>query len=218
MVDPDPPSGADLVEAEVNAIRDPALVAARREQLLDAALELFLEKGFASTTIRDICARSGINQASLYDYVANKQDILRRLLNRVWFRPDAEFAPPAGPDAPPLADVLRDFFARGWAENRKGTLLAYRSVSHLNAADRAILREREERMLAALSLYLRVRGGLASDDKRVEVMANFILFANAFAPMRDWLMRDIDEDLVMETVIDGILAMVDGLAPQKERS
>ena len=76
----------DLAEAKVNAIRDQDLVDKRRNQILDGALALFLEKGFASTTIRDICAKSGVNQASLYDYVANKQDILRRAMNRVWFQ------------------------------------------------------------------------------------------------------------------------------------
>ncbi|HCI11288.1 MAG TPA: TetR/AcrR family transcriptional regulator, partial [Alcanivorax sp.] len=48
----------------------------------------FLEKGFDATTIRDICARSGVNQASIYDYIANKNDILRRLLNKLWFAQD----------------------------------------------------------------------------------------------------------------------------------
>lgn len=214
MSDDAPKSSDDLVEAEVNAIRDPDLVASRREQLLDAGLKLFLEKGFASTTIRDICARSGVNQASIYDYVANKQDILRRLLNRVWFRPNALGMAEqlSAPDAPELRDMLREFFSRGWTENREGTLLAYRAVPHLDAADRKTLREREERLMAALSAYLRARGGLAADDPRVEVTANFILFANAFAPMRDWLMKDIDDALVLEATIDGMVAMIDRLA------
>lgn len=214
MTDAPRPSDDDLPEAEVNAIRDPDLVASRREQLLDAGLKLFLEKGFASTTIRDICARSGVNQASIYDYVANKQDILRRLLNRVWFRPNAVGMTErlAAPDAPELRAMLRDFYAQGWTANREGTLLAYRAVPHLDAADRATLREREERLMAALSAYLRARRGLAPDDPRVEVIANFILFANAFAPMRDWLMRDMDDELVLQAVIDGMVAMVDRLA------
>jgi AcrR family transcriptional regulator len=214
LTDDAPKSCADLVEAEVNAIRDPELVASRREQLLDAGLKLFLEKGFASTTIRDICARSGINQASIYDYVANKQDILRRLLNRVWFRPNAATMAErlAAPDAPELEDMLRGFLSQGWTANREGTLLAYRAVPHLDAADRATLREREERLMTALAAYLRARGGLPADDPRVEVIANFIMFANAFAPMRDWLMRDMDDELVLQAVIDGMVAMVDRLA------
>src|SRR5690606_11760880 len=78
---PDP-----LFEARLVGIQDSSLAEQRRDQICDAALELFLQKGFASTTIRDICALSGVNQASIYDYIANKNDILRRLLNKLWFR------------------------------------------------------------------------------------------------------------------------------------
>src|SRR5690606_6506618 len=78
--------GEQLAEAQIENIQNLSLAEQRRDQICDAALELFLEKGFASTTIRDICARSGVNQASIYDYIANKNDILRRLLNKLWFR------------------------------------------------------------------------------------------------------------------------------------
>lgn len=154
-------SEQDLVEAELNAIRDPALVDSRRDQLLDAALELFLEKGYASTTIRDICARSGINQASFYDYVANKQDILRRLLNRVWFRPGAPALSErlSGPDAPPLEEFLLKYLREGWTARRKGTLLAYRSVPHLDQQDRRTLWQREDGLVAVLTGYLARRAG-----------------------------------------------------------
>ena len=96
----------DLAEAEIHAIRDKDLVEARRGQILDASLALFLEKGYAATTVRDICARSGVNQASLYDYIANKQDILRRLLNRLWFNRDLEgLADRLGADPAPVSDA-----------------------------------------------------------------------------------------------------------------
>ena len=64
-------SVSNLLEAEVDVIQNKNLVGERRDQLLDAAQELFIKKGFASTTIRDICGKSGINQASIYDYVLN---------------------------------------------------------------------------------------------------------------------------------------------------
>ncbi|WP_246209572.1 TetR/AcrR family transcriptional regulator [Pikeienuella piscinae] len=212
-VSPEGGASRDLVEAEVNLIRNPALIEMRREQLLDAALALFLEKGFAATTIRDICARSGVNQASIYDYVANKQDILRRLLNRLWFRSSAPTLPErlADPEGPPLEEILRAFFTEGWNARRDGTMLAYRAVPHLDAQDRRALHERERHLLESLSIYLRKHTGAASDDERVEVVANFIIFSNAFAPLRDWLTRDIDQKTEMRTVIDGIMAMVDRL-------
>src|SRR5690606_32404969 len=55
------PEDGKLAEAIVDGVQDAALVERRRDQICEAALELFLEKGFASTTIRDICSRSGVN-------------------------------------------------------------------------------------------------------------------------------------------------------------
>jgi AcrR family transcriptional regulator len=204
----------DLAEAEVGAIRDLALVDSRREQILDAALQLFLEKGYASTTIRDICERSGVNQASIYDYVANKQDILRRLLNRFWFRSSGPTLPErlADPAERPLEEILEGFLREGWTSRRKGALLAYRSVPHLEAEDRRVLRERDERLIEALAAFLRRRAGLAEDDPRAKVAANFLIFANAFGPMRDWLHRDVEDEAALRTVVRGLVAFADTLS------
>ncbi|MGD9862321.1 MAG: TetR/AcrR family transcriptional regulator, partial [Pseudodonghicola sp.] len=118
-----------LEEAEIKSVQNETLVQTRREQICDAALELFLGKGFASTTIRDICARSGVNQASIYDYIANKNDILRRLMNQVWFRQDVPSLPEILEDsALSLEEVFIRYFRETWTTKRNGTLLVYRSV------------------------------------------------------------------------------------------
>ena len=43
------------------------------------ALELFTAQGYASTSLREIAERLGINKASLYYHFASKEDILRSL-------------------------------------------------------------------------------------------------------------------------------------------
>lgn len=199
----------NLAEAEVNAIRNPDLVEKRRTQILDAALGLFLKKGYASTTIRDICAASGINQASLYDYIANRQDILRRLLNRVWFRPEGKYlGERLLEEDSDLRAALRAHFREQWKDNRKGIQLAYRSVPHLDDEDRAQLRAREEQQTNALALYLCRRAGLPADDRRPEVIANAVIYMNAYGPLRDWVYRDMDEDLALDTIVDAVMAMI----------
>lgn len=208
-------STGDLAEAEIHAIRDAELVETRRNQILDASLKLFLEKGYAATTVRDICAASGVNQASLYDYIANKQDILRRLLNRLWFNRDidglADRLNEMGDDAP-LSSVLVDYYRDNWRERRDGLLLAYRSVPHLADEDRRLLRRREEDLIAALSERISVRTGAPGDLPQVRVIANFMIYLNAFGPFRDWLMTEEEEDVALETVAAGVDAMVAALA------
>lgn len=209
-----------LAEPEANGVKSEQLIQLRRAQICDAALELFLEKGIASTTIRDICARSGVNQASIYDYITNKNDILRLLLNQLWFRPDVATLPErlnrfegAG-----FEDILTDYFREIWRVKRKGTLLIYRAVPHLLDEDKKAMRAHDTRLINDLAAHLRRMTDLADDDRRADIIANLIVFLAAFGPMRDWVHRDIDEELLASTVSAGVAAMVENLKPQAPAS
>jgi AcrR family transcriptional regulator len=57
-------------------VKDPDLVERRRRQIADAAVRLFIEKGFHKTTTRQIAGASGFSIGSLYEYFASKEDIL----------------------------------------------------------------------------------------------------------------------------------------------
>lgn len=54
--------------------------ASAREEILDAAAELFARRGYAATSTRLIAETVGIRQASLYYHFANKEQILAELL------------------------------------------------------------------------------------------------------------------------------------------
>jgi AcrR family transcriptional regulator len=49
------------------------------ERLFDIAAALFCDKGYASTTTREIAAAARIRQASLYYHVASKEDLLHQI-------------------------------------------------------------------------------------------------------------------------------------------
>jgi AcrR family transcriptional regulator len=51
-----------------------------RRDLLDAAAELFTERGYTATSTRAVAERAGLRQASLYHYFGGKDDILAVLL------------------------------------------------------------------------------------------------------------------------------------------
>ena len=50
--------------------------ASSREELADAACELFLERGYGSTSIADIARRAGVSRASFFNYFSSKSDLL----------------------------------------------------------------------------------------------------------------------------------------------
>jgi AcrR family transcriptional regulator len=57
-------------------VKDPELVDRRRRQIADAAVQLFIDKGFHKTTTRQIASAAGFSIGSLYEYFASKEDIL----------------------------------------------------------------------------------------------------------------------------------------------
>jgi len=57
-------------------IKNPERVAHRRAELIEVATKMFLDRGFHNTSIRDIARACSFNVASLYMYVASKDDIL----------------------------------------------------------------------------------------------------------------------------------------------
>jgi TetR/AcrR family transcriptional regulator, fatty acid metabolism regulator protein len=54
-----------------------------RLQIIDAARELFAEKGFQTTTIGDISRAVGLSEAALYEYFKGKEDLLLEI-PRLW--------------------------------------------------------------------------------------------------------------------------------------
>ena len=55
---------------------------ARPDEVLDAALDLFIEKGFSSTRVDDIARRAGISKGAVYLYFPSKEAILEGLVRR----------------------------------------------------------------------------------------------------------------------------------------
>jgi AcrR family transcriptional regulator len=54
----------------------------RPDELLDAALTLFVEKGYAHTSVAEIARKAGVSKGALYLYFPSKQALLEGLVKR----------------------------------------------------------------------------------------------------------------------------------------
>lgn len=55
---------------------------ARPQELLDAALALFVEKGFAATRSEEVAARAGVSKGTLYLYYPSKEELLKAVVRQ----------------------------------------------------------------------------------------------------------------------------------------
>ncbi|HSC62888.1 MAG TPA: TetR/AcrR family transcriptional regulator [Caldimonas sp.] len=54
----------------------------RPRELLDAALDLFVEKGFAATRSEEVAARAGVSKGTLYLYYPSKEELLKEVIRQ----------------------------------------------------------------------------------------------------------------------------------------
>ncbi|TAK90603.1 MAG: TetR/AcrR family transcriptional regulator [Burkholderiaceae bacterium] len=55
---------------------------ARPTELLSAALDLFVEKGYAATRLDDVAAQAGVSKGTLYLYYVNKEELFKAVVRQ----------------------------------------------------------------------------------------------------------------------------------------
>jgi AcrR family transcriptional regulator len=71
-----------------------------RQRILEVAVDLFIERGYAGTSVRDISQRIGMTKGSLYYHFASKEDLLTALVEPIISELDHFIADASGRDAP----------------------------------------------------------------------------------------------------------------------
>jgi AcrR family transcriptional regulator len=67
----------------VNATTSSKPTGDRREQIMSAAEALFSERGFTSTSMRDLADSLGIKAGSLYSHISSKEELLWEVVHRL---------------------------------------------------------------------------------------------------------------------------------------
>jgi AcrR family transcriptional regulator len=94
-------------------IKNPDLVAQRHRQIVDAAVQLFIEQGFHKTTTRQIARAAGFSIGLLYEYIASKEDILYLVCDAIHAEVErgvSQAMARASRGRNPLAEVIREYF------------------------------------------------------------------------------------------------------------
>jgi AcrR family transcriptional regulator len=80
----------------------------RRRQLIAAAADLFLHKGYHATTMDDVARRAGMSKKTVYQVFSGKSELFDALLSD-WFAP---YTIPIESDNRPPREVLTDVLSR----------------------------------------------------------------------------------------------------------
>ncbi len=111
-----PPHVADPAapRPEVHAASHQRRKAERPLELIGAALELFVEKGFASTRIEEVAQRAGVSKGTLYLYYASKEELLKAVIRQYLSSEIAQGAADARAHQGSAGQALRELMVQWW--------------------------------------------------------------------------------------------------------
>ena len=162
----------------------------RRPQVLDAALELFLERGYEGTSMDSVARAAGVTKPVVYACFAGKDELFRALLRREEERILAEIqaAFAASDLSDPQATLIEGFtgFLRAVAASPEVYRLIFLGEGGGNTAVARRIQRGRQAQVDALSLLVRdwlPRTGKRASDRRHDVTARLV--GNAIAGLAE---------------------------------
>jgi AcrR family transcriptional regulator len=137
------------------SVRLPA--AARREQLVAMALEMFARQGFHATSMNDIADAAGVTKPVLYQHFASKRELYLALLEETGHRLLTLIADATRGASGPHAQVVQGFGAyfRWVAADRDEFLLLFGSGARRDEEFADAVRRVEEAVAEAIAPLIR---------------------------------------------------------------
>lgn len=87
---------------------------ARPQELLAAALDQFVERGYAATRLEDVARRAGVSKGTLYLYFANKEELFKAVVRENIVHAIGEAEQDAAVFDGPSAVLLRVILMKWW--------------------------------------------------------------------------------------------------------
>ena len=89
---------------------------ARPGELLEAALALFVDKGFAATRVEEVAARAGVSKGTLFLYFPSKEELFKAVVRENASRHLHDAFREVAGYAGTSAELLHEFIRRWWTQ------------------------------------------------------------------------------------------------------
>lgn len=87
---------------------------ARPQELLESALDLFVERGYAATRLDDVAKQAGVSKGTLYLYFTNKEELFKAVVRENLFPVLTEAEEIIDRHQGSSAELFREFILKWW--------------------------------------------------------------------------------------------------------
>lgn len=184
----------------------------RQLQIIKKATQLFIKKGYAQTSMREISKATGIDIRNLYYFIKSKEEILFLVIDMI-HRPELELFEKQGImsiDDPieQLRTVIHGLIDNG-DDYGNEILLLYRESKSLSKRLLKIILARESQVVSHIEEILKKgveRKVFDVDD--TSFTANMIVFQLSLRPLRHWNMKNYSKAALINLLEKNIMKTV----------
>lgn len=200
-------------------VTDVKLVEERRGQVLRAAVKLFSEKGYYTTTIQQIAREAGVSIGLIYQYFGDKDDVLFLSLKLVLESYEKEIPLRLEGIVHPVERLCMAVRAYCLIVDRlrDATVLAYRSTKSLRSDRRALIKQDEIRTNRLLEACIQActAGGYMREVNQPLLAYQYVIFCHAWA-LKNWALKE--KMSAAKYVDEGIKLLVEPFLTAKGKS
>ena len=190
------------------ATKNPDRVRERRESLINAAVAVFIEKGFHNATVRDIGRAANMTQGTIYNYVSSKDDILYMVCDRIVAEYNEQARKALDTSHDPVGRVRSAVRAISQVmyRHRREILLIYQDSHLLDKRSRRVILARVEEFIGMFErIIIDAARELRVALPHPHLSSNMLTFLPVMIALRGWSLRN---DLPPEEVIEQISAFI----------
>ncbi len=190
------------------ATKNPDRVRERRESLINAAIAVFIEKGFHNATVRDIGRAANMTQGTIYNYVSSKDDILYMVCDRIVaeYNEQTRRALDTSHDSVGRVRSAVRAISQVMYRHRREILLIYQDSHLLDKRSRRVILARVEEFIGMFERIITdAARELSVPLPYPHLSANMLTFLPFMIALRGWSLKN---DVPPEEVIEEITAFI----------
>lgn len=197
-----------------SSVKDKELIEIRRKEIVNAAVDLFVRKGFHRTTIREIAQKFGMSIGTLYEYIRTKEDILILVCDyinstvRMRVKPSVEITQ----DSAQSLNNAIDIYYKIIDELQDYIIFLYQETKSLSHENRKYIFKSEEDMTKIFEDILKhgvERGSFKIDEKNIPLTAHNIMVLGQMWAFRRWaLQKNYTLERYIETQSKSIIEQI----------
>jgi TetR/AcrR family transcriptional repressor of nem operon len=178
--------------------------AENRERILDAAAQLFRERGFEGIGVADLMKAAGLTHGGFYGHFSSKEDLMAQACERASVRSRTLWSRLAdrAPDDP-LSEIARVYLTSRHRDNPGSGCLMAALASDASRQGPAVRRTITESLRSTFDFLASLIPGKAKAAKRQKAIATYAGMVGAMI-----LARAVDDRALSREILDAVSASV----------